>query len=178
VWSAALPLSYRDLDVHGGHTDEIHLGYSRQLPGNVLLDAGWTHKKSSDALTTYDANLKIVDNKWAGVKNPAYSTLAIPTNNTWSWTVYDAVETGLSRNFGGKLQMIATYTYANMRNKGGFQPGTKEYYYYSNMPENWYESSTGRPHIFRMNGSFLLPRKVSVTAIFSFQSGKAMIPTR
>ena len=155
-------------------SDEFHVGYTRQLPGRVTFDAAYVHKIFRNEIGTIDTNIIYENNRFAGYRNPTYSAIPITTNLDASKEVYHAFEVSLIRNLGDNWQAFANYTYQKKTAEGEWREDQADRYLY---PADWFENDQlARPHILRLNGSYMGPWGIMSSVIYSMTSGNVSAP--
>lgn len=155
-------------------SDELHIGYTRQLPGRVSLDAAYVNKVFKNEIGTRDTNVVYENNRFVGYRNPTFSEIPITTNLDASKRRYHALELSLIRNIGARWSAFANYSYQKMIETGAWRSDQPERYLY---PADWFElDKIARPHILRLNGSYLAPWGIQSSVIYSLTSGAYSTP--
>lgn len=159
-----------DPDLHASHSDEFHLGYTRQLPGQFVFDFAYVNRKYQEIIGTLDSNIIYENGLFRGYRDPAFDAILLTTNLTNSFQRYQSLEFSLIRNIGSRLQAFCSYTYQRQVEKGDFKHDDISGYL---NPREWFENDKlVRPHILRVNGSYYLPFRFTLAMIFSLQSGE------
>ena len=158
-----------DPNLHAAYTDDLRVAYTRQLRGNFVFDTAYTTRKFQDPSGNPDTNIIYEGGLFRGYRNPALNAILTTTNLTNSHRRFHGLEFSLIRNIGTKLQTFTSYSYQKLTETGEFRYDEVNRYL---APANWFDNSRlTRPHIFRVNGSYYLPWRFTVAAIFSLQSG-------
>ena len=102
-----------DPELHQPYFDEWSIGYRRQFPGQIALDAGLIVKVNHDQYAQVDINGIYPDgpNKpfgGFGLVDPNQGLLYRLTNNSWSTTHYRALQATLTKNMTNGFQMLFT----------------------------------------------------------------------
>ena len=114
----------RQLDLEGyrqPHANELALGYRRQFPGQVSVDATFVRREFRDRAATIDVNAIFEDNKFLGYRDPAFNEILKITSNTYNWPVYTALEFQVAKQ-SARLQLLASYTRQFRHMAGTWQP--------------------------------------------------------
>jgi hypothetical protein len=159
-----------DPGLRAPHTDEFHLGYTRHLPRQFVFDFAYVNRKYQEVIGTLDSNIIYEGGLFRGYRNPAFDAILLTTNLTNSFQRYQSLEFSLIRNIGSRLQAFCSYTYQRQGEKGDFKYDDISGYL---TPREWFENGkVARPHILRINGSYYLPLRFTLAAIFSLHSGE------
>jgi hypothetical protein len=155
-------------------SDEFHVGYTRQLPGRVTLDVAYVNKVFKNEIGTFDTNIIYENDRFAGYRNPAFSAIPITTNLDASKEKYHAFEFSIIRNLGDRWQAFANYTYQKKTLVGEWRTDQADRYLH---PADWFENDkVARPHILRLNGSYIGPWGIMASVIYSATSGTYSAP--
>ncbi len=155
-------------------TDELHVGYTRQLPGRVSLDVAYVNKVFKNEIGTRDTNVIYENERFAGYRNPTFNAIPITTNIDSSRRRYHAAEFSVIRNIGARWSAFANYTYQKMTETGEWRYDQPERYLY---PAGWFDNDKiARPHVLRLNGSYRAPWGVRTSIIYSLTSGSYSAP--
>ncbi len=159
-----------DPGLHASRTDELHLGYTRQLPSQFVFDFAYINRKYQEISGTLDSNIIYENGLFRGYRNPAFDAILLTTNLTNSFQRYQSLEFSLIRNIGSRFQAFCSYTYQRQVEKGDFKYDDISGYL---NPREWFQNDkVARPHILRINGSYYLPFRFTLAMIFSLQSGE------
>jgi hypothetical protein len=149
--------------------DELHIGYTRRLPRRFVFDFGYVARQYQRPMDLLDVNILYENGEFRGYRNPAFDAILIAANLTNSHQRYRSLEFSLIRNVGSRLQAFFNYTYQRQVESGDFKYDDVAGYL---TPREWFRNDKiARPHILRMNGSYLLPYGFTAAMIFSLQSG-------
>lgn len=155
-------------------SDELHIGYTRQLPGRVTLDVAYVNKIFKNEIGSIDTNIVFENDRFVGYRNPAFSAIPITTNLDSSKEQYHALEFSVIRNLGDRWQAFANYTWQKKTQTGEWRVDQADRYLH---PADWFENDKlARPHILRLNGSYLGPWGITSAVIYSLTSGSYSTP--
>lgn len=158
-----------DPDTSTPISDELHVGYTRQLPGRVTLDVAYVNRIFKHEIGTIDTNIVYENGRFAGYRNPAYSAIPITTNLDAFRDKYHSLEFSVIRNLGDRWQAFANYTWQKKTRTGEWREDEANRYLH---PADWFENDKlARPHILRLNGSVLGPWGITSAVIYSMTSG-------
>ena len=110
---------------HQGYVREWSVGYRKQLPGELVLDASYVEREYRDRPAEYDTNQIYTTTSsgtvWGGLVNAALNNTYYVTNNTWNWFVYQGIEFTASKQTS-KVRLFGTYSYSPDHLGGTWQP--------------------------------------------------------
>jgi len=110
-----------DPDRHQPFTDEILLGYRRQLPGQISLDATFIRRAYKDMPAQIDVNGIYTGGVFHGYQDVSQNAILLQTNNVWNTPTYTALEViGSQRT--RRSQFIVGYTRGFQHLDGTWQP--------------------------------------------------------
>ncbi|MGD9904823.1 MAG: TonB-dependent receptor [Vicinamibacterales bacterium] len=110
-----------DPDRHQPFSDEILLGYRRQLPGRISLDATFIRRAYKDLSAQVDVNGIYTDGVFRGYRDESQNAILLQTNNVWNTPIYTGVElVGSQRT--RRSQFIVGYTRGFQHLDGTWQP--------------------------------------------------------
>ncbi len=110
-----------DPDRHQPFTDEILLGYRRQLPGQISVDATFIRRAYKDMPAQVDINGIYTDGVFRGYRDETQNAILLQTNNVWNTPIYTGVEiVGSQRTH--RSQFIVGYTRGFQHLDGTWQP--------------------------------------------------------
>ncbi|MGE0362414.1 MAG: TonB-dependent receptor [Vicinamibacterales bacterium] len=110
-----------DPDRHQPFTDEILLGYRRQLPGQISLDATFIRRAYKDMPAQVDINGIYTDGVFRGYEDVSQNAILLQTNNVWNTPIYTGVEViGSQRT--RRSQFLVGYTRGFQHLDGTWQP--------------------------------------------------------
>jgi hypothetical protein len=158
-----------DPDLATPISDELHVGYTRQLPGRVSVDVAYVNKVFKHEIGSRDTNIIYENNRFVGYRNPAFNAIPITTNLDNSKRKYHALEFSVIRNIGARWSAFANYTYQKMTEIGEWAIDDPNRYLH---PGDWFEhDKLARPHVLRLNGSYRAPWGIQSAVIYSLTSG-------
>lgn len=110
-----------DPDVSQPYVDEWTVGYRRQLPGQVAIDAGFVQRLYKDRPALVDVNGIYENNVFKGYRDPSINEIYLVTNNEWNWFDYKSFEFTLTKRTS-RMQIIGSYVRAWRSIEGTWQP--------------------------------------------------------
>ena len=110
-----------DPDRHQPFVDEFIVGYRRQLPGQMSVDASWVRRYYKDRPALVDTNGIFEDGVFKGYRNPDLNSINLVTNNEWNTMVYSGLELTVAKQTK-QLQIIGGYTRGWQHLDGTWQP--------------------------------------------------------
>ncbi len=110
-----------DPDRHQSFTDEILLGYRRQLPGQISLDATFIRRAYKDMPAQIDVNGVYTGGVFRGYQDESQNAILLQTNNVWNTPIYTGVEVVGSQRTR-RSQFIVGYTRGFQHLEGTWQP--------------------------------------------------------
>jgi Carboxypeptidase regulatory-like domain/TonB dependent receptor-like, beta-barrel len=111
-----------DPDYHMPFVDEWIVGYRRQLPGQVSVDASFVHRDYRDRPARVEMNRIIDGVVFKGYQNEAQNDIFFVTNNEWNTQVYNGLELTMAKR-SSALNLIAGYTRGWQHLDGTWVPG-------------------------------------------------------
>jgi outer membrane receptor protein involved in Fe transport len=173
------------------YVDEFTAGYRRQLPGEVSVDLGYTHRNYKNRTALVDVNGIYTNGVFQGYKNPALNEIDLLTVDSWNWPVYDNVEI-IATKRSKRLQAVASYTRVWPHMAGTWQPndpasfiqpgafpnnkGLQSNDNRSAAINNAYNYSTGAPewaqHVARASASYHAPWDFELAGNYTLQTGR------
>jgi hypothetical protein len=168
--------------------DEYILGYRRQFPGQVSLDASWVRRYYKDLPALVETNGIYDGGVFRGYKDETQNQIYLVTNDRWTTPVYTGLEFTAAKRTS-RMQVLATYTrqwqhldgtwrpndpasfiqpnqFANNRNIGLVSGNITDSY-----AESGQFSTMWQKHVFRVGGSYLARGAVRLASNLSVQSG-------
>ena len=110
---------------HQGYVREWSVGYEKQLPGELVLEANYIDREYRDRPAEYDTNQIYTTTGsgtvWGGLVNPALNNTYYVTNDKWNWFVYQGIEFTASKQTS-KVRFFGTYSYSPDHLAGTWQP--------------------------------------------------------
>jgi hypothetical protein len=170
------------------YTDDVTLGYSADLGNQVVAEISYTNRKTRDILEDYDHNLYSVN--YPGDKNapgtfflePSYfGYTTFPAANFFIATLKDAkrdyngVELTVRKRYANKWQGLASYTYnhaegsSNSDSNADFQGDVL--WLDANAPFQYGRQPGSIVHLFKMGGSYDLPKGFQLGGGYRWNSG-------
>lgn len=110
-----------DPDRHQPFTDEILLGYRRQLPGQIGIDATFIRRAYKDMPAQVDVNGIYTDGVFRGYEDQTQNAILLQTNNVWNTPIYTGIEVVGSQRTR-RSQFIVGYTRGFQHLAGTWQP--------------------------------------------------------
>ena len=110
-----------DPDRHQPFTDEILLGYRRQLPGQISVDATFIRRAYKDMPAQIDVNGIYTGGVFRGYEDVSQNAILLQTNNVWNTPIYTGVEVVGSQRTR-RSQFIVGYTRGFQHLDGTWQP--------------------------------------------------------
>ena len=110
-----------DPDRHQSFTDEILLGYRRQLPGQISLDATFIRRAYKDMPAQIDINGIYTDGVFRGYEDVSQNAILLQTNNVWNTPIYTGLEVVGSQRTR-RSQFVVGYTCGFQHLEGTWQP--------------------------------------------------------
>ena len=110
-----------DPDRHQPFSDEVLLGYRRQLPGQISVDATFIRRAYEDMPAQIDVNGIYTGGVFRGYEDVSQNAILLQTNNVWNTPVYTGVEVVGSQRTR-RSQFIVGYTRGFQHLDGTWQP--------------------------------------------------------
>ncbi len=174
-------------------TEEVSVGYSRQLPWDVTVDATYVHRQYRDRLVGVDVNGIYENGQFLGYRDPALNQVVEVQNSTRQWFVYNGLDLSVHKNLSHNLQFLVGYTFAQLRNAGTWelndpasfiQPdlfdsskGVGRTVYVVSSQVNslnqfgFYNTGTP-PHNFKVNATYVAPFDITMGVSYVYQMGQ------
>jgi hypothetical protein len=168
---------------------EYVLGYSRQFPGQLSVNATWIRRDYLNRWARVEINGIYDGNVFTGYSNQDQNDIYLYTNNRWNWFVYNGLEFSVSKRTS-RMQVLGSYTRGWQHIDGTWQPhDPASFIQPSAFPNDrgigsWrgnstsslnYNADTRSPswqkHVLRAGGSYNLPWQFTVAASFTMLSG-------
>jgi hypothetical protein len=93
-------------------SDEITIGLSHRLPGEVTADAAFIGRGYRDRIVSIDTNGIYEDGRFLGYREPAFNQIHEIRNGSANWLVYRSLELSLHRAAARGLQFLIAYSYS------------------------------------------------------------------
>jgi hypothetical protein len=119
--TAARPDRLFDPDHQQPFIDEWTVGFRRQLPGGVALDAGFTRRTYKYLPALVETNGIYDGGVFQGYRNEELNQIYLVTNNEWNSFVYSGAELNLAKRISW-LQLLGGYTRGFQHIDGTWQP--------------------------------------------------------
>src|SRR5262245_10730347 len=110
-----------DPDRHQPFTDEILLGYRRQLPGQISVDATFVRRAYKDMPAQIDINGIYTGGVFRGYEDVSQNAILLQTNNVWNTPIYTGVEV-IGSQRSRRSQFLVGYTRGFQHLDGTWQP--------------------------------------------------------
>jgi len=177
-----------DPDRHLPYINEWLVGYRRQLPGQLSLEASFVRRSYKDIGTTVDVNGIYEGSVFRGYRDESVNDINQVTNNIWNWPVYSGLEL-LATKHTSRMQFVGSYTRAFRHMEGTWQPrDPASFIQPDTFPNDKGISHAGastpnslttlasegqhwRDHILRAGVTYFAPWGLLVASNYSFQSG-------
>ncbi len=116
-----------DPSLHQPWADEFVVGYQRQFPGRLVVDASAMRWYCKDVYAQVDVNGMYPAGPFQpfigfGRVDPARGILFQETNNTWNTTVYSAFDLTVSKDVSTRLRVLGAFHYQWQRLDGTWNP--------------------------------------------------------
>jgi len=172
------------------HADEFTLGYTRQLPQQIAVDASVVYREYRDRQANIEVNGIYDGSVFKGYQDLAFNNIFRLTSNRFNWPVYTAFELRVSKQ-SQRVQLIGSYTRQFRRIAGTWQPNDPASFIQPDAFPN--DKGIGRlldgitqnslsgtdmtlsdqwkDHVLRVAASYRAPGNVLVSSSYTFQSG-------
>lgn len=110
-----------DPDVHQPYVDEWTVGYRRQFPGQLAIDAGFVQRLYKDRPAQVEINGLYDGNVFRGYRDESLNEIFLLTNSEWNWFDYKSLEFMVTKRTS-TVQMIGSYVRAWREIDGTWQP--------------------------------------------------------
>ena len=170
------------------YTDDITVGYQADLGQQVTAEISYTNRKTRDILEDYDHFLYSID--YPGDKNAAgsfylppsyFGYTTFPAANFFIATLkdakrdYDGIELTVRKRYAGKWQGLASYTYNNAKGSSNSDSNADfqgdVLWLDPNAPFQYGRQPGSIVHLFKMGGSYDLPKGFQVGGSYRWNSG-------
>jgi carboxypeptidase family protein/TonB-dependent receptor-like protein len=181
-------------DIRRPYTDEVALSVDHELIPDLRLSVALTYRRERDNFGNKDVGVPFsvfspitrVDNGRdgrAGTADDATITVydqdrttlgqnrIIITNDPHLNADYKGLEITVNKRFSHRWQMLAGYTYSQARVKADAFANPNQ------LVNSEGPTALDRPHIFKLTGTYLLPRDINLSANFRTQSGAPITRT-
>ncbi len=101
--------------------DEWIVGYRRQFPGQLSLDASFIQRRYKHRPALVEVNGLYDGGVFRGYRNESFNDIFLVTSNQWNWPVYSGIELTASKQTR-RIQLLAGYTRAFQHLGGTWQP--------------------------------------------------------
>jgi len=178
-----------DPDRHQFFIDEFIVGYRRQFPGQVSLDASWVRRYYKDLPALVEINGIYDGSVFRGYKDVTQNEIFLVTNDRWTTPVYTGLEFTAAKRTNS-MQVLATYSRQWQHLDGTWRPNEPAAFIQPDHFPNdknigWVRgnetnsfsgagdafSTMWQKHILRIAGSYMAPWGVHLASSLSFQSG-------
>lgn len=180
---------FPDPDKHQPFIDEWSVGYRRQLPGGVAVDAGFTHREYKDLPALVETNGIYEGGVFKGYRNESFNAIYAIANNRWNRLVYSGIEVNASKRTSW-MQLLGGYTRAFPKVAGTWQPNDPASFLQPDAFPNDKgigsirgnqtnslsgsadtRSSSWQKHNFRIGGTVMSPLGLTASVNYVYQSG-------
>jgi Carboxypeptidase regulatory-like domain len=110
-----------DPDVHQPYIDEWTVGFRRQFPGQMAIDAGFVKRYYKDRPAQVEVNGVYDGVVFRGYSDESLNEIFRITNDGWNWYDYSSFEFLLTKRTSN-VQMIGSYVRAWRKVDGDWQP--------------------------------------------------------
>ena len=110
-----------DPERHQPFTDEVLLGYRRQLPGQISVDATFIRRAYKDMPAQVDVNGIYTGGVFRGYEDVSQNAILLQTNNVWNTPIYTGLEVVGSQRTR-RSQFLVGYTRGFQHLDGTWQP--------------------------------------------------------
>lgn len=168
--------------------DELTVGHQQQLPGTVVVDAGYVHRDYRRRTAFIEINGIYDNGRFLGYRDESQNDIFLITENTYNHPVYNAFTLQLSKS-STRVQVLANYTRQWRHMAGTWQPtdpaGILQPHAFPNdggiggtsgssADANGYsviDDPRWQDHVFRAGASLMLPWQLRVSTNYTIQSG-------
>ena len=169
-------------------TDDITVGYQVDLGQQVTAEISYTNRKTRDILEDYDHNLYSIS--YPGDPNAAgtfflppsyFGYTTFPAANFFIATLkdskrdYNGIELTVRKRYAGKWQGLASYTYNNAKGNSNSDSNADfqgdVLWLDPNAPGQYGRQPGSIVHLFKMGGSYDLPKGFQLGAGYRWNSG-------
>jgi hypothetical protein len=174
---------------HQPFVDEYIVGYRRQLPGQVSVDASWVRRYYKHMPANYDVNGIYDGGVFRGYRNEDFNAILLVTNDSWTTPVYSGLELTATKR-DRRTQIIVGYTRQWQHLDGSWRPNDPASFiqpdHFANdrgigsIRGNETNSLSGtsltrspswQKHALRIGSTYLAPWNVLLATNLSIQSG-------
>jgi hypothetical protein len=110
-----------DPDVHQPYVDEWTVGFRRQFPGQLALDAGFVRRDYKDRPAQVETNGIYEGGVFRGYRDESLNDILLITNSEWNWYEYSSLEFLVTKR-AASVQLIGSYVRAWRQIDGTWQP--------------------------------------------------------
>lgn len=164
-------LNFQEIDpnLSVSYKDEFQVGYTRQLPFKMVLDAGYVQSEFKNIIGTFNRNWIFTNGFFTGLNDPNYNNITVRTNLSNFKQKYQSFQLSLIRNIGARYSFFANYTYQKRTLKGDF--ATDDPQLYLNPSGYFNDSKQVKPFLIALNGDARLPWGFKASAIYTIEAG-------
>jgi hypothetical protein len=178
-----------DPDRHQPYINEWLVGYQKQLPGQLAVDATWVHRDYRDRPALVEVNGIYTGGVFSGVLDESQSLIYLNTNNQWNWFVYNGFEVTVSKR-AKSLQILGSYGRNWQHIAGTWQPNDPASFIQPSAFANDRglgsirgsivnslagdadtRSPSWQPHVARIGATWTAPWELLVSGTYSIQAG-------
>ena len=186
-----------DSELTQPHVDEYIVGFRKQFPGLLAVDAALIHRRNANTYALLDVNGIYPDGPHQsfvgfGLIDPNYGILYQQTNNSWSKLIYTALEITVTKRLSRSFQAIAGFNRQWHHISGTWNPGDPARFiqpdHFANnkamyMPRGNNEHNSLRPgsatsyaptwreYSIRLGGTYYAPGGITLAASYTQNAG-------
>ena len=97
-----------DLDRHQPHLDEVAIGYRRQLPGELSVNVGYTHRTYANLVAREEVNGIYENNVFVGYRDESQNAIELITNSKGNSKVVDGLDVEITKQTRS-IQLVGSY---------------------------------------------------------------------
>ena len=186
----------RIIDLSRGqpYIDEAIVGYKRQFPKRLAIDASFVHREYRHRSALVEVNGVYDGNVFVGYRDERLNEIYQLTSNIWNWHVYNGLEFQVTKQTRN-VQLLGSYTrawrhiegdwqpndpasfiqpetFANDRGLGGVRAATSVAQDANSLSgTNMTGNNNWLDHVARLGAALNLPYSIVVAANYTYQSG-------
>ncbi len=164
-------LTFQEIDpnLSVSYKDEFQLGYTRQLPFRMVLDASYIQSDFKDFVGLFNRNYVFSNGQFTGLVDPNYNVINFRTNVTNIKQKYRSFQMSLIRNIGGRYSFFTNFNYQKRTLTGDFSTDDPQLYLH---PSGYFnDDKQVRPWLFAFNGDAKLWWGFKASAIYTVEAG-------
>ncbi len=141
---------------------QANVNVQRELPGRVVVEAGYTFNKLTNMLREIDGNpalpgagtinrRRLIQTAVDPESGASFTLANVTRIQRDAWSRYDALQTKVERRYSNGVSLLAAYTWSR-------SVGIENFFQNPNdQAAEVSRTSTDRPHIFVLSGTYQLP---------------------